>query len=342
MKLRQNINLKPYNTFGIAVTAKYFSQIERLEELKELLNSEIFRKNHSLVMGSGSNMLFTKNFDGIIIQNSMKGIEIVNETDEAIELKMQSGEIWNDVVMHCVKNNWGGIENLSLIPGTVGAAPIQNIGAYGVEVGDVIKKVEVIDLSSRHVEQLDHDDCKFSYRDSVFKSGDKKKKFISSVTLRLTKKNHRINTKYGAVLHTLQQKNNSSSTDFTIQQISDAIIQIRKEKLPDYMVIGNAGSFFKNPEIARDQYQSLKKTYPEIPSYPSANQQVKVPAAWLIEQCGWKGKKIGHAGVHQHQALVLINDGEATGDEIFSLAQKIISSVREKFSITLTPEVNIF
>ena len=291
MELLQNINLKPYHTFGIAVTAKYFCKIERLEELKELLASKVFAENQYLIIGGGSNLLFTKNFDGLIIQNSLKGIEKENETDEIIELKVQSGEIWHDMVMHCVKNNLGGIENLSLIPGTVGAAPIQNIGAYGVEIGNVIKKVEAIDLSSGRVEQLDRDECKFSYRDSAFKSGAKKNFFISSVTLSLTKKNHRTNTKYGVVLHTLQQKNNSSATEFSIQQISDAIIQIRKEKLPDYNVMGNAGSFFKNPEIPQEHFHSLQKSFPEIPSYPSANQQVKVPAAWLIEQCGWKGKK---------------------------------------------------
>jgi UDP-N-acetylmuramate dehydrogenase len=342
MELLEKINLKPFNTFGISVTAKYFCEVENINQLQELRESEMFKKNPSLILGGGSNILFTKNFEGIIIRNSLKGIEKVKESDDSIELKVSSGEIWSDLVMHCVKNNWGGIENLSLIPGTVGAAPIQNIGAYGVEVSDVIKNVEAIDLTSGRAEVIDHDDCKFSYRESVFKSGNKKKFFISSVTLRLTKKNHHINTRYGAVLSTLQQKNNSSSTEFSIQQISDAVIQIRKEKLPDYRIVGNAGSFFKNPEIDQDDFKKLKNDYPEMPHYNTVNQQVKIPAGWLIEQCGWKGKTFDHVGVHPHQALVIINREGASGDEIFSLALKIISSVREKFSITLTPEVNIF
>jgi UDP-N-acetylmuramate dehydrogenase len=342
MELLDHINLKPYNTFGIAARAKHFCRIDHVQQLEELRASSIFKENPHLILGGGSNVLFTKNFEGLIIQNSLKGIEKTGETDETIELSVSSGEVWNDLVMHCVQNNWGGIENLSLIPGTVGAAPIQNIGAYGVEVGEVIKHVDVIDLSSGRRERIDHDECKFSYRDSVFKSGVKKKIFISSVTLRLTTKNHRINTTYGAVLHTLQQKNNSSSTDFSIQQISEAITHIRSEKLPDYRVTGNAGSFFKNPEITSDAFQKLQGEHPGIPHYPTANQQVKIPAGWLIEQCGWKGRVVGNAGVHAHQALVIINRGEASGDEIFSLAQQIISSVREKFSITLTPEVNIF
>jgi UDP-N-acetylmuramate dehydrogenase len=287
-------------------------------------------------------VLFTHNFDGLVIHNSIKGITKANETEETIDLKVSSGEIWHELVMHCMKNNWGGIENLSLIPGTVGAAPIQNIGAYGVEVKDVIENVEVIDLYSGNITQLSRDDCKFSYRDSVFKRGDKKKFFISSVTLRLTKKNHRINTNYGAVLHTLQQKNNSSSTDFSIQQISDAIVEIRREKLPDYHTLGNAGSFFKNPEIEIHLFKNIQSKHPLIPNYTTENQKVKIPAGWLIEQCGWKGKTIGHAGVHAQQALVLVNRGDAQGEEIFSLAQQIISSVKEKFSITLAPEVNIF
>lgn len=342
MELLDHINLKPYNTFGIAARAKHFCRIDHVQQLEELRASSIFKENPHLILGGGSNVLFTKNFEGLIIQNSLKGIEKTGETDETIELSVSSGEVWNDLVMHCVQNNWGGIENLSLIPGTVGAAPIQNIGAYGVEVGEVIKHVDVIDLSSGRRERIDHDECKFSYRDSVFKSGVKKKFFISSVTLRLTTKNHRINTTYGAVLHTLQQKNNSSSSDFSIQQISEAITHIRSEKLPDYRVTGNAGSFFKNPEITSDAFQKLQGEHPGIPHYPTANQQVKIPAGWLIEQCGWKGRVVGNAGVHAHQALVIINRGEASGEEIFSLAQQIISSVREKFSITLTPEVNIF
>lgn len=338
MKIEENKNLKPYNTFGIAATARYFCTISSLAELKELQQTNVYLQNKRLILGAGSNVLFLHDFDGLIIKTELKGINIVRENDKIITLEVAAGEAWHGFVLHCVKNNWGGIENLSLIPGLMGAAPIQNIGAYGVEVKDVIESVHGIDLLTGEERSFQADECAFGYRESIFKHTLKEKFFISSVTLTLSKKSHRINLQYGAIQDTLRQMN---ITEPTIQSVSNAVMTIRQSKLPDPRVIGNAGSFFKNPSISLHHYQSLQKNNPSIPNYPSVNQEVKVPAGWLIEQCGWKGKKINEVGVHTQQALVLVNYGNGNGAEIFSLAQKIIASVEEKFGVTLTPEVNI-
>jgi UDP-N-acetylmuramate dehydrogenase len=338
-QVEKNISLKSFNTFGIEAKAKYFCSVESEEQFLELMATDLFKNEKRVFLGGGSNVLFTKDFEGLIIRNVIQGIEKQDETDENISLRVASGMNWHQLVLHCVQHKWGGIENLSLIPGTVGAAPIQNIGAYGVEVSEVIEKVEGFDVTDSISKSFTKDECRFGYRESVFKNVFKEKIFISSVTLSLWKKNHRINISYGAIHDTLRHMN---ITHPTIQSVSDAVIKIRKEKLPDFNVIGNAGSFFKNPEITEQHFHQLKNDFPTIPHYPAANQQVKVPAGWLIEQCGWKGKKINHVGVHAMQALVLVNFGGANGEEIFHLATKIIESVKEKFSITLTPEVNIF
>jgi len=336
--IRENVSLQIYNTFGIDAKAKYFCEIKKTEELIELVQNSLFKKERSLILGGGSNILFKKDFDGLVIHNSTKGKEIAHDAEDKILLEVGSGEMWHNTVMHCVQNNWSGVENLSLIPGTVGAAPIQNIGAYGVEVREVIEKVKAVELSSGRVFVFNNQECKFGYRESIFKNELKERFFISSVTLTLSKKNHQINITYGAIADTLKKMN---ITHPSIKNVSDAVIKIRSEKLPDFKTLGNAGSFFKNPEITQEQFLKLRNDFPEAPHYP-ANQRVKVPAGWLIEQCGWKGKIFGRVGVHAMQALVLVNFGGANGDEIFSLAQKIISSVQEKFSITLIPEVNIF
>ncbi|GHM98617.1 UDP-N-acetylenolpyruvoylglucosamine reductase [Cytophagales bacterium WSM2-2] len=336
--IQENISLKSFNTFGIDARAKYFCEIKSIEDLVGIIQTGLLKKERMLILGGGSNVLFTKDFDGLVIHNSIMGKEIVSESDSDIDLQVSSGEPWHNTVLHCVHNNWGGIENLSLIPGTIGAAPIQNIGAYGVEVREVIKEVKAVDLSTGRTRAFNNEECKFGYRESVFKSELKEFFFISSVTLTLSKKSHRINTSYGAISDTLKKMN---IIEPTIKNVSDAVIQIRSEKLPDFTTLGNAGSFFKNPEITQDHFSTLQRAFPNMPHYP-ANQAVKVPAGWLIEQCEWKGKTIGHVGVHDKQALVLVNFGGASGEEIFSLAHQIISSVREKFSITLTPEVNIF
>jgi len=336
--IKENISLKPYNTFGIDVNARHFVEIQSKEQFQELIQSAIYQNNHSLILGGGSNILFTKDFEGIIIQNTLKGIEVVDETDHLINVKAQAGENWHQFVMYCVQHNYGGIENLSLIPGTVGAAPMQNIGAYGVEMKEVVKEVEVIDLKNGATRVVSNEECQFGYRESVFKHQWREKFFISSVTLTLTKNKHHLNVSYGAIQDTLKQMN---IIDPSIQSISDAVIHIRQSKLPDPSLIGNAGSFFKNPSVTKIHYDQLKKDYPSLPGYASENQLVKVPAGWLIEQCGWKGKRFNDAGVHAHQALVLVNYGHARGEEILQLASHIQSSVKEKFNIDLSTEVNI-
>jgi UDP-N-acetylmuramate dehydrogenase len=336
--VQKNVSLKSYNTFGIDAKAKYFREVKSLDDFSGLIQTELFKKERSLILGGGSNVLFRKDFDGLVIHNAILGRDVVHENDNSIDLKVHSGELWHDTVIHCVSNNWGGLENLSLIPGTVGAAPMQNIGAYGVEAREVIEIVEAVELSTGRMKTFTNQQCKFGYRESIFKNDLKEKFFISSVTLTLTKKNHRITTSYGAIADTLSKMNIMQPT---IKNVSDAVIKIRTEKLPDFNTIGNAGSFFKNPEITERQLSKLQRDFPTVPHY-AANQGVKVPAGWLIEQCGWKGKTFGKVGVHHKQALVLVNRGGASGDEIFTLAMKIISSVSEKFSITLTPEVIIF
>jgi UDP-N-acetylmuramate dehydrogenase len=339
IKIEENTSLLRFNTFGIDVHAKFFVEIETTELLRELIQTDVYAKQNRLVLGGGSNILFTRDFDGLVVKISIKGIKKIAEDDHHVWIKSGAGEIWHDLVMHCVGNNWGGIENLSLIPGTVGAAPMQNIGAYGVEIKNVIESVECIDAHTGDVMSFTKEECCFGYRESVFKQELKEKYFISSVTLSLTKKNHVVNTTYGALQQTLSQH---GVYEPSIRDVSDAVIQIRQSKLPDPYVIGNAGSFFKNPIITMEHYQLLKKAYPEIPGYSPVNQEVKVPAGWLIERCGWKGKRFNNVGVHEQQALVLVNYGGGKGDEILLLGEKIKRSVEEKFAIKLMSEVNIF
>jgi UDP-N-acetylmuramate dehydrogenase len=338
IELKEAQNLKPLNTFHIGAKAGLLGTVTSEEEVISLFHSDIYKKNRSLILGSGSNILFTKDYNGLVILNRLKGITVTSENEEFVTVRVASGELWHPFVLHCVKNNWGGVENLSLIPGTMGAAPMQNIGAYGAEVKEVLVSVEAIECNTGNKRSFSADECRLGYRESIFKSELKEFFFISSVTLRLTKKNHRLNTSYGAIHDTLKLMN---ANEATIKSISDAVISIRKSKLPDPEVIGNAGSFFKNPVVTADQYNELKKNYATMPGYFSENQSVKIPAAWLIEQDGWKGKRFGDAGVHQHQALVLVNYDDAKGDELYTLAKKIQSSVNTRFNILLTPEVNI-
>ncbi len=338
INIEKNISLLPYNTFGIQVAARFFCKITTVPQLQELVDSPLYKKETKLILGGGSNILFTKDFQGLIVHIELKGIETVTETDERIVIKVGAGESWHDFVMHCVNRDWGGIENLSLIPGTVGAAPIQNIGAYGVEIAKVIESVEGVDASTGLVRLFTKDECRFEYRESAFKVELKEKIFISSVTLTLTKKNHLFDIHYGAIKDTLKLHR---VDEITVKQISDAVIQIRQSKLPDYRKVGNAGSFFKNPTMAKERLQELQKSYPSIPSYPFDSQTVKVPAGWLIQECGWKGKRMNNVGVHPLQALVLVNYGGGTGEEILQLAEQIQTSVKEKFQVNLTPEVNI-
>jgi UDP-N-acetylmuramate dehydrogenase len=336
--IKENVDLQPFNTFRLKAVARYFTAIHSVEEFQELIHGAIYKNTKHLILGGGSNVLLTKNFDGLVIKVSLKGIEIQSETPEMVTLKVGAGENWHEFVMYCVDRDWGGIENLSLIPGTVGAAPMQNIGAYGVEIKDVVQNVTAIDKKSGEVRSFSNNECVFGYRESVFKQELKEKYFISSITLTLTKKNHQLNPSYGTIQATL---NELGITQLSVKAISDAVITIRKQKLPDPAVIGNAGSFFKNPTIHVKQYEELKITYPTIPGYQTENQEVKIPAAWLIEQCGWKGKTFDSIGVHKNQALVLVNYGDGSGDKIWALALEIIESVKQKFNVTLQAEVNV-
>ena len=338
IQIQENISLQRLNTFGIEAKAKYFIEVVSTTQLEELIRHPVYRDHSHLILGSGSNVLFTKDYEGIIIKCALSGISIRNENDDFVLLKGGAGENWHSLVMHCIQHNWGGVENLSLIPGTVGAAPMQNIGAYGVEIKDVIECVNGIDLGTGIERSFTSSDCKFNYRESIFKQELKEKYFISSITLRLTKKNHQIKTAYGAIKEVL---NKHSVLQPTIKDVSDAVIAIRQSKLPDPQLIGNAGSFFKNPAVSESVLEEMKKDYPSIPFYPTDNQHFKIPAAWLIDQCGWKGKKFGSIGVHPLQALVLVNYGDGKGEEIFQLATRIQHSVKEKFGVTLTTEVNI-
>jgi len=336
MALQNNISLKPYNTFGLDVKATHFAEVHALTELKQaLIESE---NEAHLFVGGGSNLLLTKDYEGLVILNKIKGILIEKETDEHVYIKAYSGENWHEFVMHCVDHNWGGIENLSLIPGTIGAAPMQNIGAYGMEIEQVFETLEAINLETLAIENFNKAECEFGYRESVFKRKKKGQYFIYSVTFRLSKK-HKINVDYGDIKAILEQQNIAPELA-TIKDVSNAVIAIRQSKLPDPKVLGNSGSFFKNPTISNAQFEALKIQFPSIKGYPN-NEGVKVPAGWLIEQCGWKGKRVGNTGSHAQQALVLVNYGNASGNEVYQLALDIINSVKTTYGITLEPEVNI-
>ena len=311
-------------------------QLRTLNELLEAIAAGLFKSKY-LILGGGSNILFTGDFHGTVIQNSITGITIEKETKDAVFISAKGGVKWHDLVMFCIERNFGGIENLSLIPGTVGAAPIQNIGAYGVELKDTFFNLTAIDLITGEQKIFSNADCKFGYRNSVFKQELKGKYFIYEITFRL-EKYREVNVKYGAIQNVLKEKGIEHPE---IKNVSDAVIEIRKSKLPDPEILGNAGSFFKNPEIEIARFDELKKEFPNLPGYPTENNLIKVPAGWLIEQCGWKGKRVGNTGAHKDQALVLVNYGGATGNEIYSLALEIVKSVKEKFGIKIYPEVNI-
>jgi UDP-N-acetylmuramate dehydrogenase len=336
--MQENFSLQPYNTFGVEAKARYFTEVNTIDELKQAL---IFSKNQSLqllFLGGGSNILLTKDFDGLAIRLNLKGIteESINENEVLVTAK--AGENWHEFVMYCLKNNFGGLENLSLIPGNVGTSPMQNIGAYGTEIKDIFVSCEVLDLENLEVRTFNLKECKFGYRDSIFKQEGKGRYVILEVTFKLTRKEHSIKTEYGAIKSELE---NLGVENPTIQDISKAVINIRQSKLPDPKEIGNAGSFFKNPTIPLAQFEDLKQKFENIQGYPNGD-MVKVPAGWLIEQCGWKGKQIGNVASHKLQSLVIINaTGNATGKEIFDFSTEIINSVKEKFGIELEREVNI-
>lgn len=336
--IKENYSLKNLNTFGVDVSAKYFMEVNSVEELGETLNEAQSRNFNLLFLGGGSNVLLTKDFDGLVIQLNLKGIseEVINENE--VLVTSQSGENWHEFVQYCLAKNYGGLENLSLIPGNVGTSPMQNIGAYGTEIKDTFVSCKVLNLKTLELEEFDRKKCNFGYRESIFKREGKGKYIILEVTFKLTTNNHVIKTEYGAISTELR---NLGIENPTIQDISKAVITIRESKLPDPKVLGNAGSFFKNPTISLEEFLRVQEKHPEIPNYPTGD-FVKVPAGWLIEQCGWKGKQIGNVASHELQALVIVNKtGNASGKEIFDFSTMIIDSVKEKFGIELEREVNI-
>ncbi|MDQ3017609.1 MAG: UDP-N-acetylmuramate dehydrogenase [Bacteroidota bacterium] len=334
MELINNASLKPFVTFGVEASCKHLYRIEDLEELRLAVK----HLDNPLILGGGSNVLPIGDIQRNVLKVELRGIRIEGKGNDEFILHAAAGEAWHSLVMHAIEHDLGGIENLSLIPGTVGAAPIQNIGAYGVELENVFHSLEAIRIGDGEIVRFLKTDCGFGYRDSIFKREAKDKYVITRVSFRLSK-NHSLNTSYGAIQDILNEKNISKPT---IRNVSDAVIAIRQSKLPDPAVIGNAGSFFKNPIITKSQFDSLKEVYSTIPSFPTGEENVKIPAGWLIEQAGWKGKSIGNAGSYEKQALVIVNRGGATGVEIWNFAQEIIASVKEKFNISLTTEVNVW
>jgi len=341
MQILENISLRPHNTFSIDAKARYFTGFSNVDELEETLNLKPQTSN--FILGGGSNILFTKDFDGLVLKNEIKGTRELHEDNEYVYVRAGAGENWHQFVLHCIKNNWAGIENLSLIPGNVGASPMQNIGAYGVELQEVFFDLEAFHLKEKKVIWFTRNDCGFGYRESVFKGKYKDQFVILSVTYQLRKKPV-FNTSYGAIEQELEKM---GVKELSIKAISDAVISIRSSKLPDPAETGNAGSFFKNPEISNEYFTLLKEQFPAIVGYPLTNGNVKLAAGWLIEQCGpqsgtsWKGFRRGDAGCHAKQALVLVNYGKATGKEIYDLSEEILQSVKQKFGIVLEREVNI-
>jgi UDP-N-acetylmuramate dehydrogenase len=336
VKIQHNISLKPYNSFGVEAFADVFIEANSVGQLKEILGNTALNHLPRLIVGGGSNMLFCNDFHGLVIKTDFQGIEVL-EKGEEIFVKVGAGVVWNHLVGYCVQNGLGGIENLTLIPGSAGAAPIQNIGAYGVEVKDVFHELTAFEFATGEIRVFSKVDCKFGYRQSYFKEEGKGKFLITNITLKLTK-NSELNTSYGAINNELDARGISNPT---IADISKVVGDIRQSKLPDPTTIGNAGSFFKNPVLGNDIVNPVKAKFPDLVIFPMGPNHTKVAAGWLIENCGWKGKIIGNTGTWKNQALVLVNNGGATGQEVFDLSEKIIQSVKDKFGIPLEREVNI-
>ena len=333
LSIKENVSLKTFNTFKIDILSKGFVSIKTFDELKEALENNKYKDYR--ILGGGSNILFTSNFDGLTIHIANKGVSIINESKKNVTIEICAGENWHDIVLWALNNNLGGIENLSLIPGSVGAAPIQNIGAYGVELKDVFLCCEALNIKTKKIRKFYLDDCKFEYRSSIFKTKEKNNYIIMKVCLKLNKEPHKLITSYGKIKEVLKKKK------LSIQNISKAIIKIRESKLPDIKKIGNAGSFFKNPIIELNHYKNLKNKFKDIPDYEALNNKIKIPAGWLIEQLGYKGLNIGDVGVYKKQALVLINNGKASGIDVLNIAKKIKYDVNKEFNISLEFEVNI-
>jgi UDP-N-acetylmuramate dehydrogenase len=337
MQIRENISLRPYNTFGIDAKARYFTIFQNASELQELFHSPRITHYAPLILGGGSNILLTKDVDGIVLKNGIGGIEIVKEDEEHIYIKAGAGVNWHHLVMYCVENGFAGMENLSLIWGSVGASPMQNIGAYGVEVKDIFHQLEAYHIKDKIWKTFLKEECQFGYRESVFKRSLKGQFVITSVTFRLNK-TPVFHTTYGAIQQELERM---GIQELSIKAIAQAVINIRTSKLPDPKEVGNAGSFFKNPQVENSFLAHLKKAYPAIPFFPVDETHIKLPAGWLIEQCGWKGFRRGDAGCYPKQALVLVNYGSANGEEIFALSEEISQTVKKRFGVALEREVNI-
>tara|TARA_R110000868_G_scaffold160606_1_gene390340 strand:- start:63 stop:1079 length:1017 start_codon:yes stop_codon:yes gene_type:complete len=336
MVVLEYFSLKKYNTFGIDATARYFVEITTIEELKQILSNPDYPRK--IIIGGGSNMLLTDCIDALFIHINLKGKQIISESPNTIQVKVMAGENWHEMVMWAIDNNFGGLENMSLIPGNTGTAPIQNIGAYGVELKDCFVSCEAVRVIDQHLVTLTKEECKFGYRDSFFKNEGKDKFVITSVTFSFTKNVHKINSGYGAIENQLEKE---SIIHPTIKDISNAVIAIRQSKLPDPKILGNSGSFFKNPIVSTEIFEAFISKNPDAPFYKMSDDFYKIPAGWLIEQCGFKGKRFGDAGVHKNQALVLVNYDKATGKDILDLAAKIIKEVKRTFDIEISPEVNL-
>jgi len=336
MQVAENFSLKQYNTFGVDVMARKFISVHSTEELRDVLQqayaSEIF------VLGGGSNMLLTKDIDKTVIHIGLKGIELISESRDDVVLKVGAGENWHQFVLYCIEKGYGGLENLSLIPGNVGTAPVQNIGAYGVELKDSFESCQAMRIQTLEIDTFSAEQCEFGYRNSVFKNKLKGEYIITSVNFRLSKKDHKLSTTYGAIQAELDKH---EIKEPTIKNVSDAVISIRQQKLPDPRELGNSGSFFKNPVIKETEFKKLQKQFPEMPFYAVHPNQIKIPAGWLIDQAGLKGYRQGDAGVHKNQALVLVNYGNATGQEILALSKEIQDRIYKKYGIQLEPEVNV-
>ena len=337
MEIKEDKDLTQYNTFGVGATARFFSEINSLDTLKEIIKKNQVDGNEFLTLGGGSNVLFTKNTDAWVLKNELKGVRKIKEDSENVWIEAFGGEDWHSFVLYTLENGYYGLENLSLIPGSVGACPIQNIGAYGVEVKDFISDVYTIDLSNSEEEVFTNSQCDFGYRNSIFKNELKGKVFIYKVVFKLNKSPN-LNVAYRALNEELEKQgiNNPEPID-----ISKAVIAVRSSKLPDPKEIGNSGSFFKNPEITKEIFEKLKLNFPDIPNYPGANGLIKLAAGWLIDKAGWKGYRDGDVGVHKKQALVLVNYGKGSGKEVYDLSERIILDIKNKFGITLAREVNV-
>lgn len=337
LDIQRNFDLTRFNTMGVASKATFFVTVTSLQELKDALAYSALHRLQIMILGGGSNILFVNHFDGLVINMKIKGESIISQDDKTVLLKVMAGENWHQLVMRCVERGWGGIENLSLIPGSVGAAPIQNIGAYGVELKDVLHHVEFLNIETLEEQSFTTQECQFGYRNSIFKNELKGKVIITSVSIKLNK-HPQINTEYRVLADLLKEKGIEKPA---IKEVSDAVIEIRESKLPDPAIIGNTGSFFKNPIIPILKYQELKNNFPNIPCYPISDAEVKLPAAWLIDKAGWKGKRKGDAGIHHKQALVLVNHGKASGKQLWNFALEIKADVLQKFGVEIEPEVNV-